>query len=150
MRQPQEEGLTEIDNINFGNIGPARQELIEVDKDPRWWLWRGFLGLTKGDRSVADPTLHALIRLKGGFIWQYVIESRIDGTEQLWSRVLEVGFPSMKPDIDIYGIPPRTRSQRGWYHVHRPPCLLCSSFPLATAPMPTTGTAPLLPASTLR
>ena len=28
-------------------------------------------------------------------------------------------FPTVKPDIDVLGIPHRSRKQRGWYHVHR-------------------------------
>ena len=44
-------------------------------------------------------------------------------------------FPSVKPRLDIFGIPPRTRKQRGWYQIRTSPAQSQSRFPVSCPEM---------------
>lgn len=96
------------------------RKMFTLRKDEQRWLWRGYLTLTWnfGAKFRIFPSFPD----KRLFIWQYATnEDWLDGLSS---------FPTLKPDIDLYGVPPRSRKQRGWHHVHRPHCTLC--FPTSS------------------
>lgn len=72
-----------------------------------WWTWRGCLqDYYRGSNTRFIPP-HDLGE---------DAMDRVDYDEA-------TAFPMMKPNFNVFGTPSRTRSQRGWYHVHEHPKL---------------------------
>ena len=56
------------------------------------------------------------------------VQLAADGSDMFWKEPMdqpnfdaEQPFPLWKPDIDVLGIPSRSRKQRGWFQISRPP-----------------------------
>lgn len=71
-----------------------QDSVVELEIDEEWYRWSGF------PHNILSP-------------WK---PAETDGPE----FYTENAFPSLKPDIDILGIPRRSRKQRGWYQVTVP------------------------------
>ena len=87
-------------------MDPLRQEVIELQIDSQWWLWCGYQPFSRvQDGFINAPELRWLRR-----------RDPMDAPE--FNE--ELAFPLLKPSIDIFGIPRRSRRQRGWYQVRSP------------------------------
>ena len=84
-------------------MGPVLQEVIELQIDPQWWVWRGYRPFGRIQYDLIDtPELRWPTR-----------RDPMDAAE--FNE--EQAFPLLKPSIDVLGIPRRSRRQRGWYQV---------------------------------
>lgn len=74
------------------------EKRVELEIHYIWWMWRGYRGYMKGSYRDAIRPLNLMDRhdFEEGFT-----------------------FPMQKPNFDVFGIPRRTRKQRGWYQVQR-------------------------------
>ena len=116
-------------------MGYRSQQSIRLLKHSPWWVWGGYRTL------IQDSTIHPKYLLHphcengdyvalNDFAWTYamwfdsVLDRELRDGEGLTGE--NSLFPARKPDIDTFGVPRRTRKQRGWYHIHRSPCDLCS------------------------
>ena len=87
-------------------MGPVLQEVIELQIVPQWWVWRGYRPFGRIQDDLIDtPELRWPTR-----------RDPMDAPE--FNE--ELAFPLLKPSIDIFGIPRRSRRQRGWYQVRSP------------------------------
>ncbi|KAF7791106.1 hypothetical protein EIP86_002067 [Pleurotus ostreatoroseus] len=70
-----------------------------------WWMWRGHLQ---------------------DYYEGYDTQEIYDGQEardsmDRWNYDEKSSFPMRKPNFDVFGVPRRTRSQRGWYYIRQHP-----------------------------
>ena len=86
------------------------QSQVTLQIPMEWWIWRGlhpFLG-------VERPWIGGLEFQPFGadaFVWDPMEAQDFDVTR---------AFPLFKPAIDVFGVPRRSRKQRGWYQVRSP------------------------------
>ena len=84
------------------------REVVTLPIDQNWWLWRGFRPYDRTQEDfILSPELEYAWRNWG----DPVDEESFSSTR---------AFPLVKPSIDVLGIPPRSRKQRGWYQVVSP------------------------------
>lgn len=67
---------------------------VKLEIDEEWYWWRGYQSSN----------------------YRYSWRKKMDGPE----FYTESAFPLLKPDIDVFGVPCRSRRQRGWYQVAVP------------------------------
>ena len=94
---------TLMDHCGNDDDHAAKAPALQLTKYGGWWLWRGFTA----ERNDID-------------YWAWVGEAKWkEGDDPVDMKSYDpiVAFPSLKPRLDIFGIPPRTRKQRGWYQV---------------------------------
>ena len=89
--------------------------VFELDISEEWWIWRGYLPyIPAEERSVGSPELE---------LWEnddgHTYFRRCDPIDERdFSE--ERAFPLITPAIDVFGVPLRSRKQRGWYQVVHP------------------------------
>ncbi|KAF7798760.1 hypothetical protein EIP86_009985 [Pleurotus ostreatoroseus] len=79
---------------------------VQLDVYNNWWLWRGCLRdywPAWTDNPLSEVPL-------GYPPWDPI---DYDGT----GYNAALAFPATKPNYDVFGIPQRTRKQRGWYQI---------------------------------
>lgn len=69
-----------------------QDSVVQLEIDDEWYWWSGY------------P------RYPNSYDWRLAVT---DGP----AFYAEAAFPSLKPDIDIFGVPRRSRKQRGWHRV---------------------------------
>ena len=83
--------------------------VVDLDIFETWRLWHGFQSYNHiEDIFVYSPELNRSRNTR---------HDPMDGSK--YSE--EHAFPLLKPSIDVFGIPCRSRKQRGWYHIRSPP-----------------------------
>ena len=84
------------------------EESFKLEKEPGWWLWHGHLPTSDLQYSESDNNF-----VDGEPDWKWVASSPVyDGLVDKEPLSL-----SSKPDSDVFGVPKRSRKQRGWYQV---------------------------------
>ena len=83
------------------------KEVVELTIDQKWWLWRGYWPNSRDGTWIKSPEL----ALPFGNLLDPMDSHNYSE---------EHAFPLHKPSIDVFGIPTRSRKQRGWYQVHDP------------------------------
>lgn len=99
---------------------------LELEIKGAWWMWRGclqdyFLGYDT-EAFCANPV------------------QGIDPMDRYDHKEVSA-FPMQKPNFDIFGIPRRTRSQRGWYQVQPHPKAQAKDISVLSIP-PSSSDAP--------
>ena len=85
---------------------------VELAKDWHWWVWHGFRPFSRIDQALVNtPELQFYGGKRRAVICDPMDRKNFEE---------EHAFPLVKPAIDIFGIPPRSRKQRGWYQVRSP------------------------------
>ena len=111
------------------------REVVELDLEEDWWLWRGFLPYNRAKEEFMESPEFEKIP-----VWGISEQSRRDPMDQAeYSE--ERAFPLLKPSIDVLGVPRRSRRQRGWYQVRSPR----TSTSTVSNPLPPMRTAADLP-----
>ena len=85
------------------------QEAVQLEIVEDWWIWRGFRPFVRAEEKfIPTPELkeHQFAKLHDAMDQYKFSEDR--------------AFPLTKPAIDVFGVPPRSRKQRGWYQVVSP------------------------------
>ena len=89
--------------------------VVRLPLHETWWLWRGSRLCSLVDLK---PRRHQA-GSAGTPEWDFVLRDPMDHAKY----DEETAFPSLKPNIEIFGTPARTRKQRGWYQVvEKGPC----------------------------
>ena len=83
-------------------------EILKLDIKMEWWLWRGYCTFNQHRQTYTHSPEVA---------WPW--EFRSDPMDRFFFRE-DDAFPLVKPAIDIFGLPHRSRKQRGWYRVRTP------------------------------
>lgn len=76
----------------------VKSSAVELKIEEDWYWWSGY------PRNPDDRR------------WLHGLLAETDGPE----FYTKTAFPSLKPDIDIFGVPRRSRKQRGWHQVAVP------------------------------
>ncbi|KAF7791105.1 hypothetical protein EIP86_002066 [Pleurotus ostreatoroseus] len=79
-------------------------QLARLEIEAVWWIWRGCI------QNYYD----------GCDITRISLEDRRPDPMERHDYDEDSAFPMKKPNFDIFGVPHRTRSQRGWYCVRTP------------------------------
>ncbi|KAF7799195.1 hypothetical protein EIP86_010426 [Pleurotus ostreatoroseus] len=90
-----------------------KADVVYLEIPREWRYWRGYYSRVDEELEIGDKS--------GDFVSP--ILASVDR------------FPSVKPDIDIFGIPRHSRKQRGWYIVKPWPTPSCSRSHRATTPL---------------
>ena len=102
---------------------------LRLEKHAAWWWWKGFWA-----------------ELDDIYRWHDTFETRwlrdpVDNEEY----DTDAAFPSLKPRLDVFEIPPRSRKQRGWHQIRSPrrdPEVLDTTLTVAHIPRVTAADIP--------
>ena len=82
---------------------------LEIFED--WWWWSGYRPFSRNEERVINSP-ECEWGSSNSIEWCYFDD---------WGDPSDgIPFPLVKPSIDIFGVPRRSRKQRGWYHVRSP------------------------------
>ena len=87
------------------SLSMGSQEVVELEIMGTWWYWRGYRPYDRTKNRYTESPESA---------W-YPKQRRDPMDEAKYSE--EQAFPLLKPSIDVFGVPHRSRKQRGWYKV---------------------------------
>ena len=94
---------------------PSAGAAIKLRIYDEWWLWEGYLSDGyRTERPVWKENTRSIdvwLDFAAG-VWRWK-EPRVDGRYYEAEHL----FPLLKPDIDVLGVPSRSRKQRGWYQI---------------------------------
>lgn len=76
---------------------------MRLEIDDEWWRWKGYSPIGEWPSRPGQNI-------------KIFYEDPVDQCTPRYDATL--AFPSVKPDISVFGPPDRSRKQRGWYQIH--------------------------------
>ena len=101
---PSSLNLTVADIFNRMTSSQQDKPAVKMGKYWAWWLWRGY-----ATERGSDIQRNAQWTIDG---WRW-------GKNLTDDRNYDplASFPVFRPRFDVFGVPPRSRKQRGWYQI---------------------------------